>query len=98
MFFQPPPAASKNWGEMFFYEKFKHIVDSTGDFVISKCCWWFPCVVASAVGSIFLFGGPETAAQGFTLASVALQPTLSPVSFASPPNMPQEMEEDGDEL
>lgn len=97
MFFKPP-SSSKNWGDMFFYEKLQHVVDSTADFVISKCRWWLPCVAVSVVGSIFLFGGPEVPAQALSLASVVAQPHLSPISFAAPPNAHPDGEEEVEDL
>lgn len=98
MFFGRRPNAIKNWGDMYFYEKLQHVVDTTSDYIISKCRWWLPSILVSIATSVFLFGGPEALSQGVSLASVAVQPHLSPISFSAPPDAPKEMPEDDEDF
>lgn len=69
---------------MYFYEKVRHLVDYTADFVIDKVNWWMPSVAVGVAVSLFLLGGPEAPAQGAALVIPAISPVVRSVPFASP--------------
>lgn len=95
--FGPRPAPVKNWDDMYYYEKVQSVVDHSADFVVSKCRWWLPCVTTAVAASLFFLGGPEAPLHGFTLASTAMQPFLSPVIFQAPRGMHGEGPPEDDE-
>eukprot|EP00796_Vickermania_ingenoplastis_P004168 gene4168-3009_t len=78
-----PPAATKKWTDMYFYERLQHVVDHTADFLVSKCRWWLPCVAASVGVGFFLLGGPEAPTFAATFAAAVGQPFLSPGSHTN---------------
>ncbi|CCW66153.1 unnamed protein product [Phytomonas sp. Hart1] len=68
---------------MYFYEKLRHLVDKTSDFVISKANWWIPSVVTGMVLSVVLLGGSEAASQGLGLALQTASPVIRPPPFST---------------
>ncbi|EPY29643.1 hypothetical protein STCU_03378 [Strigomonas culicis] len=86
--FGRPQAPKKDWDELYFYEKVRHLIDHVSDFMVSKVNWWLPSVGVGMVVSLFVIGGPEAPVAAFSMASATLSPVVLTPPFATPEGAP----------
>ncbi|CCW63059.1 unnamed protein product [Phytomonas sp. EM1] len=79
-----PPPVSKDWDEMYFYEKVRHLVDKTSDFIISNADWWLPSVATGMILSVVLLGGPESTSQALGITLQSASPVIRAPPFSTP--------------